>query len=126
MKLKALLVAAGPLFLIGCTTPAENGSMQSYQHTTYVGCKAKFGNSEPIENAATIDDLGDSFIVKGTGGEFYSGKLVLRTDRFVSSEPSGGMVFSKGVDSFSKVYIVHLIKDNIVSVFDCTSAIAKN
>ncbi|HBS6492475.1 hypothetical protein ACSNLR_22895 [Klebsiella pneumoniae] len=127
MKLGFLLFSVTTLFLSGCTTPANKSTTQSYQHITYVGCKAKFGNAEPIENAVTIVDFGDSFIIKGSGGDFYSDKLVLKTERFIGSEPNGQIEFSKGVvGGYSKIYLVHLVKDNLTSIFDCTSAMIKN
>ncbi|HEE1622149.1 TPA: hypothetical protein R6835_004367 [Klebsiella pneumoniae] len=125
MKLSLLLFSAASLFLSGCSTHVDKSTIQGFQHITYIGCKAKFGNAEPIENAATIVDFGDSFIIKGSGGDFYSGKLVLKTERFIGSEPNGSIDFSKGVGDYSKIYLVHLVKDNIVSIFDCNSAMIK-
>ncbi|EPY4141231.1 MULTISPECIES: hypothetical protein [Klebsiella] len=125
MSSEFVLLAMCCFAVSGCISKNQDAQSAGYRHSTYVGCSAKFGNAPLIPNMATIVDQGDSFIVQGSAGDFYSGSLVLRNDQLISSEPAGGLVFSKGVGDYSKMYLVHIIKDNKLTVFDCRSALVK-
>ncbi|EMJ3744399.1 TPA: hypothetical protein ACTYQH_003723 [Klebsiella michiganensis] len=125
MRSKLLFLSICCFSVMGCSSESRSTRPSDTQHITYVGCNAKFGDGAVMQNKATIVDQGSSFIVRGSAGDFYSGDLVFRSEKMMTSEPSGGLVFSKGLGEFSKTYLVHMIQENKVSVFDCTSAIVK-
>ncbi|PYZ36465.1 hypothetical protein DNK66_25205 [Klebsiella aerogenes] len=122
---RLVLMAMCCLSVVGCISKNQDAQVAGYRHVTYVGCSMKFGNAPTIPNTATIVDQGDSFIIKGSKADFYSGSLVLRNDKLISSEPEGGLVFSKGLGEFSKMYLVHIIQDNLLTVYDCRSSVVK-